>query len=119
MPTSSGGASTGATNLGWWSFAIVVIAVPFSAIFFTGAVILTQFCLTSAGIAAAKRAISPAVLTALVYTVTAVYIAPGFFPDAFTDSSGRHWVILFTLFNYGAFTIGLSLGIYKSYFRQT
>lgn len=117
MPKNNSSSSTRANVLGWRSFALVVVAIPFSAILFTGAAILTQFLLITAGIAAAKKAILPAVLTAVVYTLTAIYIAPGFFFEAFSDwtNQGLPWLIVMTVINYGVFTIGLGVGIYRRF----
>ena len=120
MPKNNSSSSTGANVLGWLSFALVVVAIPFSAILFTGAAILTQFLLITAGIAAAKRAILPAVLTAVVYTLTAIYIAPGFFFEAFSDwtNQGLPGLIAMTVINYGAFTIGLGVGVYRRFLSK-
>lgn len=120
MPRNNRGSSIGAKILGWGSFALVVVAIPFSAILFTGAAILTQFLLITAGIAAAKKAILAAVLTAVVYTLTAVYIAPGFFFEAFYDwtNQGLPGLIVMTVMNYGVFTIGLGVGIYRRFLSK-
>ena len=120
MPRNNRGSSIGAKVLGWLSFALVVLAIPFSAILFTGAAILTQFLLITAGIAAAKKAILAAVLTAVVYTLTAIYIAPGFFFEAFSDwtNQGLPGLIVMTVLNYGVFTIGLGVGIYRKFLSK-
>ena len=120
MPKNNRSSSLGAKVLGWVSFALVVVAIPFSAILFTGAAILTQFLLITAGIAAAKKVILPAVLTAVVYTLTAIYIAPGFFFEAFSDSTNRGLpgLIVMTVLNYGVFTIGLGVGIYRRFLSK-
>ena len=117
MPKNNRGSSIGARVLGWGSFALVVVAIPFSAILFTGAAILTQFLLITAGIAAAKKEILAAVLTVVVYTITAIYIAPGFFFEAFSDwtNRGLPGLIVISVLNYGVFTIGLGVGIYQKY----
>ena len=108
-------------KLGWISVALAVVAIPFSAILFTGAAILSQFLLITAGIAAANRALLPAILTCVVYTLTAVYIAPGFFFEVFRETTNlaHSLIITFTCVNYGAFLIGLLIGLWRLYKNKT
>lgn len=111
----------GVEILGWCSFAIVLAVIPLSAILFTPAASLSQFCLISAGIAAAGRAFLPAFLTIIVYTLTSIYVTPSFFFEVFADTTNRGLplVIFFVLLNYGAFNIGLGIGIYKRWMLRS
>lgn len=117
MPRNRKKSASGMKVLGWLSLSLVIVTVPLSTTLFTGLAILPQFLVITAGIAAAKNSILPAILTAVVYTFTVIYIAPGFFFEAFSDSTNRGLplLVLFTVFNYGVFTIGLSVGIYRRY----
>ena len=105
------------SKLGWISFTLVVVAIPFSAILATGAAILSQFLLITAGVAAANRALLPAILTCVVYTFTAIFIAPDFYFEMFRDTTNtaHSLIITITCVNYGAFLIGLLIGLWRSY----
>ncbi len=104
------------SKLGWISFLLVVVSIPFSAILFTGAAILSQFLLITAGVAAANKALLPAILTCVLYTFTAIFIAPDFFFEVLGDTTNTAHSLIMTItcINYGAFLIGLLTGFWRS-----
>lgn len=101
--------------MGWVSFAIVVLSIPFSAVLFTGMLILSQVCLIFAGIAGGFGAVVSASLTVLLYTLIAMFVAPIDFVEASLDKTNTSYpsMLVFTAVNYLVCLSGIGIGIWR------